>query len=114
MIRLFASPARKGAVIAGKLVSTAIMVFVQLAMLFVAFTVIRTTITMFMAIVRGAFGFRLGGTVRPASMVYWGADAFEELSGGGTSIWNNVVALGLFAAVTSLIALLLFVRRLSR
>jgi len=164
LIRLFASPTQKGAVLAGKLVSTVVMVFVQLAMLFVAFTVIGsliqgdmifiwgrrvglillvlvstaaaaagigalvaalarspeessvigTTITMFMAIVGGAFGFRLGGTVRFASVVYWGADAFEELAGGGTSIWTNVVVLGLFAALTSLTGFVVFVRRFSR
>ena len=164
LMRLLASPSSHRSVLAGKLVSTAVMVLVQLAMLFLAFTavasvlerrlvfiwgsnpllilvvllatsiaaagigaivsaaagtpeqsgVIGSVINMFMGVAGGAFGFRLAGPVRYASVVFWGADAFERLAAGGVAVWANVAVLTVTGVVGYSVAFALFERRLWR
>jgi ABC-2 type transport system permease protein len=163
-IRLLASPTRKLTLLGGKLISTIVMVVVQLVLLFIAFTIIGsllegqllfiwgtkiglillvilltaiaasglgavvasastspeqasavgTVINMFMAVTGGAFGFRFASGIRYASAVYWGSNAFEELAGGGSAIWSNVMVLGAFGIGAFMIAVLLLQRRFDR
>lgn len=163
-LRLLASPNRRAAILTGKLVSTIVMVLVQLLLLLIAFTLIGsllegsltfiwgrrfgliaatlvatsaaaaaigsivaavatnpeqagtvgTVINMFMAVVGGAFGFRLDSPVRYASLVYWGADAFETLAAGGTAIGLNLLVMTALGAAGFAVALVLFHRRYAR
>jgi ABC-2 type transport system permease protein len=163
-LRLLVSPNRRATILAGKLISTVVMVLVQLVLLVVAFTVIGsliegaytfiwgerfgllaatllttsaaaagigaivaalaknaeqagtigTVINMFMAVVGGAFGFRLASPIRYASLVYWGADAFETLAAGGSDIALNLFLMSVLGAVGFGFALLLFHRRYTR
>jgi ABC-type Na+ efflux pump permease subunit len=163
-VRLLATPTLQITLLAGKLISTIVMVIVQLVLLFIAFTMIGsalegdlifiwgtkfahillvilltafaasglgavvassaktpeqagaigTVINMFMAVTGGAFGFRFASGIRYASAVYWGSNAFEELAGGGTDIWLNILVLGAFGAGTFPLALALLRRRFNR
>jgi ABC-2 type transport system permease protein len=76
--------------------------------------VIGMVINMFMAVTGGAFGFRFASWIRYASAVFWGADAFEELAGGGSDIWLNITVLGGFGVVAFFVALPLLGRRFNR
>jgi ABC-2 type transport system permease protein len=73
-----------------------------------------SVISMIMAAIGGAFGFRVSGPVRYASVVYWGTDVFEKLAAGDGEIWLDLAVLAGFGVVSFVVALTLFTRRVAR
>jgi len=73
---------------------------------------IGTIIAMAMAVLGGAFGFRLGPPMEYASVIYWGTDAYTQLAAGVSEYWPNVAILLAVGALTFGIGLLIFFRRI--
>jgi ABC-type transport system involved in multi-copper enzyme maturation permease subunit len=73
---------------------------------------IGTIIAMLMAVLGGAFGFRLGPPMEYASVIYWGTDAYTQLAAGVNEYWSNVVILLAVGVLTFGIGLLIFFRRI--
>lgn len=74
--------------------------------------IIGSIITFAMAVLGGAFGFRLPEQVSQLSLVYWGREAFDLLAAGQGAVGLNVLVLVLYGVVLYLIGLMLFSRRL--
>jgi len=73
---------------------------------------IGTIIAMLMAVLGGAFGFRLGPPMEYVSVIYWGTDAYTQLAAGVSEYWPNVAILLAVGALTFGIGLLIFFRRI--
>lgn len=64
-----------------------------------------------LAALGGAFGFSLPQTVSQFSLIYWGVDAFEKLSGGSADIGLNLIVLLVQGVILFGIGAWLFNRR---
>ena len=107
-----------GSIVQGELVSIwgpdlgRILVVLLAAALAVAGHGMFTAITFAMAVLGGAFGFRLPEPVSRLSLVYWGREAFDLLATGPGTVGLQVLVLVLYGVVLYLIGLMLFSRRL--
>lgn len=79
---------------------------------------IGSVLAIAMAALGGSFGFSIGANV-PAlswtsslSIVHWGTDAFTKLALNDNTIWTNAIVMGIFGAVTFIVGLVIFNRRL--
>lgn len=161
--RLFMSPTSQFTILIGKMIGVFATVLVQLAFLFIGFTVVSSLIygeiqfiwgtnlpaillvlfastlavtglgsitaaaaktpeqagtigaivSIFSALLGGAFGFSFGAPFSYLSVVYWGSDAFRKLSMNQDSdIVVNVIVLAIIGVSTFLAGLYIFNRRM--
>ena len=74
--------------------------------------IIGSIITFAMAVLGGAFGYRLPERISQISLVYWGREAFDLLAVGQGAVGLHVFVLTVYGVVLYLIGLMLFNRRL--